>query len=268
MTLTPSVRAISLCSFPRVANSFARASFVAISNLECFLLAMTNNSTLDGAKSSKPGEPLPRRELTWWVRVCGAKDCYGMWWESPLHHVTVMYLRPMGWRRWGGLMNKMARSNRRNAVLGVQLAHERAWQPRGGLNEDAFRRARSGAECQQSEFTRAARSRECTASRRCGWPRAPDSSIVRRTRPSAIWNSTQVRWSHHLIAVYAVPVEPALFSNSRRQLLAKAPISGLAPCSIADCERVHVFMAETSSLVSFKTASRICQLNDWCVGFL
>jgi hypothetical protein len=41
MTLTPSVRAISLCSFPRVANSFARASFVAISNLECFLFAMT-----------------------------------------------------------------------------------------------------------------------------------------------------------------------------------------------------------------------------------
>jgi hypothetical protein len=37
-------------------------------------------------------------------------------------------------------MNKMARSNRRNAVLGVQLAHERAWQPRGGLNEDAFKR--------------------------------------------------------------------------------------------------------------------------------
>src|SRR5262249_16983334 len=38
MTLTPSVRAISLCSFPRVANSFARASFVAISALECLLL--------------------------------------------------------------------------------------------------------------------------------------------------------------------------------------------------------------------------------------
>jgi hypothetical protein len=37
-------------------------------------------------------------------------------------------------------MNKMARSNRRNAVLSVQLAHERAWQPRGGLNEDAFKR--------------------------------------------------------------------------------------------------------------------------------
>jgi hypothetical protein len=44
MTLTPSVRAISLCSFPRVANSFARASFVAISNLECFLLAMTTQA--------------------------------------------------------------------------------------------------------------------------------------------------------------------------------------------------------------------------------
>ena len=25
-------------------------------------------------------------------------------------------------------------------MLGVQLAHERAWQPRGGLNEDAFKR--------------------------------------------------------------------------------------------------------------------------------
>ena len=37
MTLTRSVRAMSLCSFPRVANSFACASFVAISALECFL---------------------------------------------------------------------------------------------------------------------------------------------------------------------------------------------------------------------------------------
>jgi hypothetical protein len=34
MTLTPSVRAISLCNFPCVANSFACASFVAISALE------------------------------------------------------------------------------------------------------------------------------------------------------------------------------------------------------------------------------------------
>ena len=25
-------------------------------------------------------------------------------------------------------------------MLGVQLTHERAWQPRGGLNEDAFKR--------------------------------------------------------------------------------------------------------------------------------
>ena len=37
MTLTPSVRAMSLCSFPRVANSFACASFVAISALEWLL---------------------------------------------------------------------------------------------------------------------------------------------------------------------------------------------------------------------------------------
>jgi hypothetical protein len=41
MTLTPSVRAISLCSFPRIAKSFACASFVAISTLEClFFLAI------------------------------------------------------------------------------------------------------------------------------------------------------------------------------------------------------------------------------------
>jgi hypothetical protein len=41
MTLTPSVRAISLCNFPCVANLFACASFVAISTLEClFLLAI------------------------------------------------------------------------------------------------------------------------------------------------------------------------------------------------------------------------------------
>src|SRR6516165_2148438 len=41
MTLTPSVRAISLCSFPRAAKSFACASLVAISALEClFFLAI------------------------------------------------------------------------------------------------------------------------------------------------------------------------------------------------------------------------------------
>ena len=41
MTLTPSRRAISLCNFPCVARSFACASFVAISTLEClFLLAI------------------------------------------------------------------------------------------------------------------------------------------------------------------------------------------------------------------------------------
>src|SRR6516165_5748733 len=37
MALTPSVRAISLCSFPCVARSFACASFVAISAVECLL---------------------------------------------------------------------------------------------------------------------------------------------------------------------------------------------------------------------------------------
>jgi hypothetical protein len=38
MTLTPSVRAISRCSFPCVANSSACANFVAISTLECLFL--------------------------------------------------------------------------------------------------------------------------------------------------------------------------------------------------------------------------------------
>lgn len=37
-------------------------------------------------------------------------------------------------------MNKIARSNRGKNVLSVQLAHERAWQRRGGLNENAFKR--------------------------------------------------------------------------------------------------------------------------------
>jgi hypothetical protein len=37
-------------------------------------------------------------------------------------------------------MNKIARSNRGKNVLSVQLAHERAWQTRGGLNENAFKR--------------------------------------------------------------------------------------------------------------------------------
>ena len=34
-------------------------------------------------------------------------------------------------------MNKIARSKN---VLSVRLAHDRAWQPRGGLNESAFKR--------------------------------------------------------------------------------------------------------------------------------
>src|SRR5215831_8027283 len=40
----------------------------------------------------------------------------------------------------GGLMNKIARSNRGKDALGAQLAHERAWQPRSGLNGNAFKR--------------------------------------------------------------------------------------------------------------------------------
>ena len=47
MTLTPSVRAISLCSFPCVARSFACASLDAISTLECFFfLAIAHNGTI------------------------------------------------------------------------------------------------------------------------------------------------------------------------------------------------------------------------------
>src|SRR6516164_3357874 len=42
MTLTPSVRAMSLCSFPCVARPFACASFVAISTLECLFLAISS----------------------------------------------------------------------------------------------------------------------------------------------------------------------------------------------------------------------------------
>src|SRR5262245_16231058 len=41
MTLTPSVRAISRCSFPCVARSFACASFDAISTLECLFFLAT-----------------------------------------------------------------------------------------------------------------------------------------------------------------------------------------------------------------------------------
>ena len=37
-------------------------------------------------------------------------------------------------------MNKIARPNRRKDVPSVQLAHERAWQPIGGSNENAFKR--------------------------------------------------------------------------------------------------------------------------------
>jgi hypothetical protein len=37
-------------------------------------------------------------------------------------------------------MNKIARLNRGKGVLGVQLADERAWQPRSGLKGNAFKR--------------------------------------------------------------------------------------------------------------------------------
>jgi hypothetical protein len=36
-------------------------------------------------------------------------------------------------------MNKIARLNRRKDVPSVQLAHERAWQPIGGSNENTFK---------------------------------------------------------------------------------------------------------------------------------
>jgi hypothetical protein len=35
-------------------------------------------------------------------------------------------------------MNKIARSNRREDVLSLQLAREHAWQPRGGSNIHTF----------------------------------------------------------------------------------------------------------------------------------
>jgi len=47
MTLTPSVRAISLCSFPRLAKLFACTSFAAIATLECFFLAMTTERPME-----------------------------------------------------------------------------------------------------------------------------------------------------------------------------------------------------------------------------
>ena len=37
-------------------------------------------------------------------------------------------------------MNKIARSNRGKNVLSVRLVHERAWQTRGRLNENTFKR--------------------------------------------------------------------------------------------------------------------------------
>ena len=38
----------------------------------------------------------------------------------------------------------MKRSDRGRDVLGMQLAHERAWQPRSGLNGNAFKRLGPG----------------------------------------------------------------------------------------------------------------------------
>jgi hypothetical protein len=58
MTLTPCLRAILLCSFPCVARSFACASFVAISILEClFFLAIA--FTLPRRHSAQKAVPFP-----------------------------------------------------------------------------------------------------------------------------------------------------------------------------------------------------------------
>src|SRR5262249_46134712 len=46
MALTPSVRAISLCNFPRLAKRFACASFFAISALDFFCLGIAVASTI------------------------------------------------------------------------------------------------------------------------------------------------------------------------------------------------------------------------------
>src|SRR6516225_3044347 len=54
MTLTPSVRAISLCNFPCVANLFACANFVAISTLECLFLVAIAACLVAAAACHRP----------------------------------------------------------------------------------------------------------------------------------------------------------------------------------------------------------------------
>jgi hypothetical protein len=67
MTLTPSVRAISLCSFPCLAKSFACASLVATSTRECrFTLAM---ATCPAAATSIALTEFSRPECIFWTNA-------------------------------------------------------------------------------------------------------------------------------------------------------------------------------------------------------
>src|SRR5262249_29875653 len=74
----------------------------------------------------------------------------------------------------------------------------------------------------ESDTTRAARSRECTASTQRGGAHARDSSITRGTRLFAVRNSTQIG---AIDLKDASLIDAALFSHSRRQLLANAVIA-------------------------------------------
>src|SRR5262249_27693817 len=123
-------------------------------------------------------------------------------------------------------MNKVARSNRGKAVLGVQLGHGRAWQRRSGLTGNAFKRLGLGQSASNQRLL-AQLEVENVQLRgslvdlmleiqalhdELGHPQS-------ETRPKTVRSITWLPTT--------VPVDTALFSHSRPQLLAKI---GLAPC--------------------------------------
>ena len=104
-------------------------------------------------------------------------------------------------------------------MLGVQLTHERAWQPRGGLNEDAFKRldlVQSASNQSLLERLEAENARfeavwwtSCSRFKHCA-----THSAIRSLQfdPSRLVSSTHCR--------LCCAGSPTLFSHSHRQLTA------------------------------------------------
>jgi hypothetical protein len=97
ITLTPSVRAISLCSFPCLAKSFACASFVATSTLECrFLLAIA--ACPQPLRASVTAQP---RQMLFFGQTCALLDKVSNKQRYALmsRSICLMFVREIGERK-------------------------------------------------------------------------------------------------------------------------------------------------------------------------